>query len=112
LGGIVFFINIILTFLLTYMKNIGLKRGAAISGWVSLLTGSLILVTQTNLSITTNVTLIMAIVSVFAIIFIFLPALSPQANLRFLRYPIKISMRIGYFIGYLTAAILTFFKFS
>ena len=46
LGGLVFVINLLLILMLRKMKNIGDKRSAAISGWVSLLLGGLILVIQ------------------------------------------------------------------
>ena len=109
LGGVVFGINILLTFLLQGMKHIGIKRSVAISGWVSLLLGALILVVQKGFSfITSAMALVFGIVVVFAIIFIILPALMPQANMGFLKHPIKFFMMVGYFIGYVMAIILAF----
>ena len=109
LGGAIFIINIILTFILTYMRHIGIKRGAAISGWVSFLLGALILVIQNKFTfITASVGLVMGVVAIFGILFVIIPALSPHANLGLLKYPIKGSMWMGFFIGYLMAAILAF----
>ena len=109
LGGLVFGINILLTFMLQGMKNIGLKRSAAISGWVSLLLGGLILIIQKGVAfISSVVALVFGLIVVFAILFIILPALMPHANMNFLKHPIKFFMRIGYFIGYVMAAILAF----
>ena len=64
-GGGLFFLNVILTFILTYMKHIGVKRGAAISGWASFIIGALILVVQHKFSfITATVALVMAIIAI------------------------------------------------
>jgi hypothetical protein len=109
LGGLVLGINVILTFLLQGMKHIGIKRSAAISGWISLLIGSLILVVQKGFSfITSAMSLVFGIVVVFAILFIILPALMPHSNMGLLKHPIKFFMRVGYFIGYVMAIILAF----
>lgn len=109
LGGLVFGINILLTFLLKGMKHIGIKRSAAMGGWVSLLLGTLILVVQKGFSfITSAMTLVFGIIVVFAILFIILPALMPQANMRFWKHPIKFFMVVGYFVGYVMAIILAF----
>lgn len=108
-GGVVLGINVLLTFLLQRMKHIGIKRSAAISGWVSLLVGALILVVQKGFSfITPTMSLVFGIVTVFAILFIVLPALMPHANMGFLKHPVKFFMVVGYFIGYIMAIILAF----
>lgn len=109
LGGLVLVINLILMFLLKGMKHIGIKRSAAMSGWISLLLGTLILVVQKGFSfITSTMALVFGIIVLFAIIFIILPALMPQANMNFLKHPIKFFMVVGYFIGYVMAIILAF----
>jgi len=109
MGGLVLVVNVLLTLILKEMKNIGIKRSAAISGWVSLLVGGLILVVQKGFGfITSSMSLIAGIVVVFAILFIILPALKPNTNLTFLKHPIKFFMKIGYFIGYTMAIIIAF----
>ncbi|MBU0460877.1 hypothetical protein KKG82_06270 [Patescibacteria group bacterium] len=109
LGGLVLGINVLLTFLLQGMKNVGIKRSAAISGWISLLLGALILVIQKGITfISSTLALVFGLVVVFAILFIILPALMPHANMSFMKHPIKFFMTMGYFIGYIMAIILAF----
>lgn len=109
MSGAVFLVNIILTFLLQGMRRIGPKRGAGISGWVSLMLGLLILVVQKGLTlITVPIALVLGIVAIFAILLIIFPALTPQANMGPLKPVIKLVTAIGFVIGYLSALILAF----
>ena len=109
LGGVIFLLNLVLFFLLMFMRRIGPVRSAGISGWVAMLFGALVLVIQKGITaITSSIALVMGIVSVFGVIFVIIPALSPHANLGLLKYPIRFFTFIGWFIGYIVAAILAF----
>jgi len=48
----------------------------------------------------------MALIVIFAILFIILPALSPHINMGALRLVIKGSQIIGWFLGYLIGVIV------
>lgn len=111
LGGIVIATNLLLTILLQAMKGIGLKRSAAISGWVSLIVGLIILVIDKGVQfVSSALALILGLVVVFAILFIILPALMPHAHLTVFRYPVKFFTKSGYFIGYAMGVILGLLK--
>ena len=111
-GGGIFVLNLILTYVLSKMRRIGLSRSAAISGWVSALVGVLVLLySHPSLSslISTSLALVMGIIAIFAILFIILPALSPNMNLGLFRHVARYSLMVGWLIGYGTALLIAFF---
>jgi len=109
IGALVIGFNIILTLILLKMRRVGIKRSGGISGWVTLLFGTIILVAhQVPLisEITAIIALIMAIIVIFAILLIMLPALSPHTNLGALRHLTRWSRIIGWFVGYLIGILI------
>ena len=108
-GAGVIVLNIILTFLVSRMRRIGINRGAGISGWTSVLIGVSILVfykAPLFAGISAFIALIMGIISIFAILCIIIPALSPHMNLGVFRYISKSSRLIGWFIGYIVGILV------
>ena len=108
-GLVVIILNFILTFLVSRMRRIGVNRGAGISGWISALIGVLILVfykTPLVAGVSASIALMMGIISIFAILFIIIPALSPHMNLGPFRYVSKSSRLVGWVIGYITAILV------
>jgi len=84
------------------MKDIGTKRSAGISGWISGIVGFGILYhykVPFFSQITVENMVFLSILVVFAILFIFLPVLRPETNLGDLRYLPKFFIFIGSFLG-------------
>lgn len=108
-GAGIIILNIILTFLVSRMRRIGIDRGAGISGWISALIGVLILVfykAPLFASISASIGLVMGIISIFAIICIIIPALSPNMNLGPFRHISRFSRIAGWFIGYIVGILV------
>jgi membrane associated rhomboid family serine protease len=102
-------LNIILTFFVSNMRRINAARGAGISGWVSALIGVLILVyNQTSIAsgLSATIALVMGIISIFAILSIIAPALSPHLNIGLFRHVSKTARIGGWFIGYIVGIIV------
>jgi len=110
IGGAMFFLNLQIAYLSKKMKWIGPTRGNAIGGWVSFLTGALLLYNQDLLNfLNINIALGMGVLSVIGVIFVFAGATAPQLYQTVFKYPINAFTTVGSFIGYVVGLLLAIF---
>lgn len=108
----VWILNLVLFFMLKETRRIGHQRSAGISGWISVLFGLLILTIQKVppfYSFSSPLLIIIAIIVVFAILFIYMPALSPNINLGSMGNICSLSMKVGWFIGIVMGLFIALF---
>lgn len=102
LGAGVWILNLLLFMILQKTRRIGTKRSAGISGWISMLFALLILILN-NVSpfssFSSPFVIILALISIFSILFIYMPALSPHINLGSFGDISRLSIQIGTYIG-------------
>jgi hypothetical protein len=101
----------IIAFLLTMqLKGIGKKRGAAISGWISLFVGSIIIINSGRIG-TNQLSFyflsITGMITILAILFIFLSKDKPQVFLmKFFNGFFTLLLEFGWLIGIFMPVVL------
>lgn len=92
------------------MDKIGIKRGASLGGYASLLLGTLILQVQNSLGfINPTFTLVLGLYCLISSILVFVPVNNPQIYLGPFKYPIRFATEVGWVVGYAMGGLVWLF---